>query len=58
MAKEDDIEYLGKFIFNRIGSMSDQDIIDKSTALRYSFDKDTAINTIILMHKDLTGLTY
>lgn len=38
--------------------MSDQDIIDKSTALRYSFDKDTAINTIILMHKDLTGLTY
>jgi hypothetical protein len=37
--------------------MSDQDVVDKSTALRSSFDKDTAINTIISMHKDLTKLT-
>jgi|LakMenE18May11ns_1017448.scaffolds.fasta_scaffold8559671_1 hypothetical protein len=47
MTKEDNILYLGKFTFNRISGMSDQDIIDKSTAIRSSFNKDTAINTII-----------
>jgi hypothetical protein len=41
-----------------MSGMSDQDIIDKSTAIRSSFNKNTAINTIISMHKDLTGLTY